>query len=301
MLRDRIRCEAFARALRELVTPGSAVLDIGAGTGLLSIFAAQAGARITYAVERTRTAELAQRIVAENGLADRIRVFQDDMESAELPERVDLIVSEWLGGYGIDENLLPMVVQARDRWLKPGGIMIPSTVSSWMAPSFDDELEEDVQFWKQHPYGVDLSAIGDGVSRQLHCSRNNVKEEHLLSDPQKMWEIDARSVSFEVSTKTFESKMTFICRRSGQCNSFAAWFEARLSQGNVLSNRPSNEYTHWGRWIFPIGRSINVDKGMRIDLHFSLIPDGIRHSKAVWEGHAADYSFSSEDLTSLAK
>jgi len=301
MLRDKIRCESFAKALRELVTPDSVVLDIGAGTGILSIFSAQAGARITYAIERTRTAELAKCIIAENQLSDRIKVFQADMESVELPEQVDLIVSEWLGGYGVDENLLPVVVQARDRWLKPDGIMIPGAVSSWIVPSFDDELEKDVQFWSQQPYGVELSAIGDNVTHQLQCCRNNVKQEHILSDPCLMWEIDAKTISLETATNVFESKTTFVCSRSGLCNSFAAWFEAYLSPDNILSNRPSTDYTHWGRWVFPIGKTIQVEKGSQIDLRFSLRPESIGHSKAIWEGCVGDYPFSCKDMTSLTK
>jgi len=133
MLFDAVRCEAFRKAIAAAVGPGGAVLDLGAGTGILSVFAAQAGARAVYAVERTRIAELARRIVAENGFHGRIHVLRGDVETIELPEKVDLIVSEWLGGYGVDENLLPVVVQARDRWLRPGGRMIPGTVEAWMA------------------------------------------------------------------------------------------------------------------------------------------------------------------------
>ena len=154
MLRDSVRCEAFRRAIIDTVTPGCAVLDIGAGTGILSLFAAQAGARVVYAVEQTHIAEFAQRIVSENGFGDRINVLQNDMETLELPEKVDVIVSEWLGGYGVDENLLPVVVLARDRWLKPGGRLIPETVTSWIVPAYDELLQQDVDFWSSEPYGI---------------------------------------------------------------------------------------------------------------------------------------------------
>lgn len=204
MLHDRIRCEAFRRALADIVTPGSVVLDVGAGTGLMSIFAAQAGARVVYAVERTSTAQLAQRIISDNGLTERIRVMQDDMENVELPEKVDVIVSEWLGGYGIDENLLPVIVQARDRWLKPGGKLIPGVVSSWIVPAYDGLLEQDAEFWHQRPYGLNLDALGDGTLSQLLCCRNHVKEEHILADPQRMWEIDSASMGLAQTEAVFD-------------------------------------------------------------------------------------------------
>ena len=301
MLRDSIRCEAFRRALTETVTPDSAVLDVGAGTGLLSIFAAQAGARVVYAVERTKTAELAQRIISENDLADRIRVFQDDMDKAELPEQVDVIVSEWLGGYGVDENLLPVIVRARDRWLKSGGKLIPDTVTSWIAPAYDDMLEQDLHFWKQHPYGVNLSAISDKTSRQLHCCRNNVKEEHLLADPQKMWETDSASITLEQSKDVFEADLHFTSLKTGRCNALAAWFDAHLGGDNVLSNRPSDEYTHWGRWVFPLGACLDVEEGASIGVHFQMKPESAGQSKASWHVNTEGYSFSSEDMTGLTR
>lgn len=301
MLYDRIRCESFRRALTDVVKRGAAVLDVGAGTGLLSIFAAQAGARVVYAVERTKTADLARRIISANGLTDQIRVIETDMENAELPEKVDVIVSEWLGGYGIDENLLPVIVQARDRWLKPGGRMIPSRITSWIAPVYDESLDRDVQFWHAQPYGVDLSVIGEETSRQLRCCCNNIKAEHLLADPGQMWEIDPATISLERSLRVFEARLAFKCRKSGRCNALAAWFEADLSQGNALSNRPSDEYTHWGRWVFPLGSGFDAEEGSEIEGSFTVEPQGAGQSKAVWRISFGDYSLSSEDLTRLTR
>lgn len=301
MLYDGVRCEAFRRALTDIVKPGSVVLDVGAGTGLLSLFAAQAGARVVYAVERTKTAELAERIIADNALTDRIQVFQDDMENVELPERVDVIVSEWLGGYGIDENLLPVIVQARDRYLKPGGELIPGIVSSWIAPVYDEMLEQDIQFWKQQPYGVNLTAIGESTSRLLRCCCNNVKDEHVLADPQMMWEVDPTSITLEQSAETFQAELSFTCRRGGRFNALAAWFEAYLSEDNILSNRPSDEYTHWGRWVFPLGACLDMEEGECIALCFSVKPEGAGQSRAIWRVNTRDYSFASEDMTRLTR
>lgn len=301
MLYDGTRCESFRRALADTVTPGAAVLDVGAGTGLLSIFAAQAGARVVYAVERTKTAALAQRIIADNGCADRIQVIQDDMEHVELPEPVDVIVSEWLGGYGIDENLLPVVVQARDRWLKPCGSMLPARVSSWLAPAYDEQLENDLHFWRQSPYGLNLTAIGEQTTRQLHCCRNHVQEAHLLATPQPLWEIDAHSISLAQSTATFSAAVQFTCSHAGRCNALAAWFEAQLRGEITLSNRPSDTWTHWGRWIFPLGRCLDVEEGQLITANFSVTPGHAGQSTATWQVSTGNYTFSSVDITQLTR
>ena len=121
MICDRVRTEAFRRAIDSMVRPGDIVLDVGAGSGILSMFAARAGAARVYAVERTTVAVLAQELAAANGVAEIVQVIHGDVMDVELPERVDLIVSEWLGGFGIDEGMLVPVIAARDRWLKPGG------------------------------------------------------------------------------------------------------------------------------------------------------------------------------------
>ena len=115
------------------VRPGDIVLDVGAGSGILSVFAARAGAARVYAVEETSIAVLAQDLVAANGVAEIVHVIQGDVLDIDLPERVDVVVSEWLGGFGIDEGMLVPVITARDRWLKPGGVMIPHSVTAWAA------------------------------------------------------------------------------------------------------------------------------------------------------------------------
>jgi|SRR5450755_4772027 len=121
MIRDRVRTEAFRRAINAVVRPGDVVLDVGAGSGILSVFAARAGAGSVYAVERTPIAVLAEQLAAANNVAETVKVFHGDVMDIELPEQVDVIVSEWLGGFGIDEGMLAPVIAARDRWLKPGG------------------------------------------------------------------------------------------------------------------------------------------------------------------------------------
>ena len=87
MIRDRVRTEAFRRAIDSVVRRGDIVLDVGAGSGILSVFAAQAGAARVYAVERTTIAVLAQELAAANGVAETVRVIQGDVIGLDLPDR----------------------------------------------------------------------------------------------------------------------------------------------------------------------------------------------------------------------
>ena len=170
MICDRVRTEAFRRALDSTVRPGDIVLDVGAGSGILSMFAARAGAARVYAVERTTVAVLAQELAAANGLAEIVQVIQGDVMDVELPERVDVIVSEWLGGFGIDEGMLAPVIAARDRWLKPGGVMIPRRATAWTALAHDRYLDETVDFLRDNPYSLRLDGLVEMTVNEISYS-----------------------------------------------------------------------------------------------------------------------------------
>ena len=163
-----------------VVRPGDVVLDVGAGSGILSVFAARAGAARVYSVEATSVAVLAQELAHANRVADIVRVIQGDIADVELPEPVDVIVSEWLGGFGIDEGMLVPVITARDRWLKPGGTMIPDSVTAWVALVHDAHLGQTLEFLRSDPYGIELGGLVEktvneisysGGSRHLGCRR----------------------------------------------------------------------------------------------------------------------------------
>src|SRR5580692_11362276 len=107
------RLEAYERAIRRAVRPGSVVLDLGAGTGILAFFACQAGARHVYAVERDAVAEYARVLVRANGLADRVTVLHSSSFEVELPERVDVIVADIFGTFGLQHGGLTALIDAR--------------------------------------------------------------------------------------------------------------------------------------------------------------------------------------------
>jgi predicted RNA methylase len=99
------------------------VLDIGCGTGVLSIFAAKAGAKKVYSIEFADIADYAKEIIKRNGLQDTITVIKSKVEDANVPEKVDIIISEWMGYFLLYESMLDCVLFARDKWLNPGGIV----------------------------------------------------------------------------------------------------------------------------------------------------------------------------------
>lgn len=268
MLRDRVRCDAYREAIARVVTPGTVVLDVGAGTGILSLFSAEAGARKVYAVERTRIAEFARTLVAQNDVSGRVEVIKSDLEDVQLPEPVDVLVSEWMGGYGIDENMLRPVLTARDRWLRPGGVMLPERVTAWLAPVWDSGLQSEISFFTDRPYGVDCDLIAHATAQERFQASHHIAAEDLLAEPQSMWTTDSYACSAEDARGPFCAALTFSASRAGQVNALAAWFSAELAQGIVLTNAPGSADTHWGRCVFPLRRAASVQLGDKISVSF---------------------------------
>ena len=125
MLVDRIRVEAFMRAILATVQPGDVVVDIGTGTGILSAFAAIAGARQVYAIEREPIIDVAREIVERNGLSDRVTFLEGSSLDIELQERGDVLVSETIGNAAYDEGITRWYRDAKDRLLVDGAAVIP--------------------------------------------------------------------------------------------------------------------------------------------------------------------------------
>ncbi|MGH9650653.1 MAG: 50S ribosomal protein L11 methyltransferase, partial [Terriglobales bacterium] len=126
MLNDKARTAAFLDAIRKVVRPGDVVADLGTGTGVLAIGAAQAGARRVYAVEASGIGRLAEKMFRANGVEDRIVLLAGWSARLQLPELADVLVTEMIGDDPLGEQALELVLDARKRWLKPGARLIPS-------------------------------------------------------------------------------------------------------------------------------------------------------------------------------
>lgn len=271
MLRDLVRGDVFREALKQVIHPESVVLDIGAGTGILSLFAAQAGARKVYAVERTSIVDLARKIIQVNGYEEKIELIQADAQNLNLPEMVDVIVSEWLGPFGVDENFLPPVLEARDRWLKPNGFLLPDSVTAWMAPIWDPKLDGDLFFWQTRPYGFDFNLIGNHTADEIRYKQDHISPDSLLSEPQVMWSNHVRNCSVEESRGPFQAKLTFHLNKPGQVNGFAMWFSAGFPGELELSCAPGMPETHWSRTVCPLERVLFAEPNTPLQVEFECV------------------------------
>ncbi|KAJ4462146.1 putative Protein arginine N-methyltransferase 6 [Paratrimastix pyriformis] len=161
MISDTVRTDSYKRAFEAASDDirGRVCLDVGTGTGILAHFLLQCGAKKVYAVEASDMALQAREIARINGVSDRLIVIQGRIEDVTLPEQVDVIVSEWMGYCAIYECMLDSVLVARDRFLRPGGILLPTSFRIWGCPIGNEEIhEERAECWHD-VYGIHMTPL----------------------------------------------------------------------------------------------------------------------------------------------
>lgn len=254
MLQDYIRTSTYQRAMLANLEDfkDKVVLDVGAGSGILSFFAVQAGARKVYAVEASSMAKHAETLVYHNKLSGRVIVIPGKIEEINLPEMVDVIVSEPMGYMLFNERMLETYLHAK-KWLNENGKMFPSRGDLHIAPFSDAALYMEqlnkANFWYQQSFhGVDLASLRDAAVKEYFrqpivdtfdiniCMAKSVR--HIV-DFQQAQETDLHKI---------EIPLTFSLNQTGEIHGLAFWFDVAFygsSQTIWLSTSPIQPLTHW--------------------------------------------------------
>lgn len=271
MLADAGRVAAFERALGDVVRPDAVVADIGAGTGLLAMLACRAGARRVYAIERGEVASLAAEVIRANRLEERITLVRGESSSISLPERVDVVAGEIIGNAGLDEGIIGTFLDARARFLKPGGRLVPRRVRVWAAPCETPEVyAAAVEFWRSRPAGLELGPLAGWGARQMYIK--TARAEALRAPAVPVLEID-----LETTEELFAAGgCVFRIDRACTVHGLALGFEAELAPGVMISNAPPNPIPSWNHRFLPLAAARRVAEGARLALRLST-RDG-----AVW-------------------
>eukprot|EP00927_Polykrikos_kofoidii_P050682 TRINITY_DN44575_c0_g1_i1.p1 TRINITY_DN44575_c0_g1~~TRINITY_DN44575_c0_g1_i1.p1 ORF type:complete len:559 (+),score=69.73 TRINITY_DN44575_c0_g1_i1:76-1677(+) len=231
MLRDSVRCKAYRDAIascRSLIA-GGIVIDVGAGCGILSCLCARAGARKVFAVEASSpTASLCRKVVYANGCEDVVEVIESRIEDVVLPSgtKADVIVSEWMGYFLLYESMLESVLFARDRWLRPHGILLPSRARLFLCPFSDRHWRSLRADMLRDVCGIDVSALVDNLAIEEATEPviQGLDSEQLVGEPQCVAEFDLASVSVE---DAFNKHVT-VQWRGSECvpiHGFVGWFD----------------------------------------------------------------------------
>ncbi|KAF5452343.1 hypothetical protein F2P56_027350 [Juglans regia] len=275
MLQDYVRTGTYYAAVLENRSDftGRVVVDVGAGSGILSLFAVQAGAKHVYAVEASEMAEYARKLIAGNpSLGQRITVVKGKIEEVELPEKADILISEPMGTLLVNERMLESYVIARDRFLTPNGKMFPTIGRMHMAPFSDEylfiEIANKALFWQQRNYyGVDLKPL-HGSAFQGYFSQPVVDafDPRLLVAPPIFHVIDFMKVK-EEELYEIDIPLRFISSVGARVHGLACWFDVLFDGSTVqrwLTTAPGAPTTHWYQLRCVLSQPIYVMAGQEI-------------------------------------
>ncbi|KRZ51970.1 Protein arginine N-methyltransferase 6, partial [Trichinella nativa] len=223
---------------------GKVVLDVGAGTGILSLFACQAGAKLVHAVEASDIVNHMRRIISDNNVVDKVQVHNVPVEKLQLQGSVDCIVSEWMG-YGLmTEWMLPSVIAARNRWLRKDGLMFPERVHMYIIPVGQTQAESWYDVMKL--YGVDMDRMVhqeyENMIGKMVC--HDIAPEEVMGIQAKLFELDLRTVQ-EEDLQSLKGKFSCECIGRGDVFGFCIWFNALFPAQVELDTAPFEAPTHW--------------------------------------------------------
>ncbi|KAG0217709.1 hypothetical protein BGX33_009850 [Mortierella sp. NVP41] len=285
MLNDRVRTEGYRDFIYENkdVFKGKTVLDVGCGTGILSMFAARAGAAKVLSVDNSDIIEKARKNIVENGFQDVITLYRGKIEEIKLPCKVDIIISEWMGYFLLYEAMLDSVLVARDRFLAPGGILAPSQTRILFTTTNDESfLNDSIDYWND-VYGFKMSTMKENVLREAVV--DFVSPETIVTNTVTIKDLPHQTIT--VAGLDFVSDFELVMQRDDHVSAFVGYFDTWFTRDgadvpldvgiskeelkkhklNGFTTGPvytRSEETHWKQTMFVLERPIELKKGDKI-------------------------------------
>lgn len=277
MLYDENRVNRYRDAIFRTVKEGDVVLDVGTGTGILSFLCLQAGAKRVHAVDRSPVIRWAQELAESNGFSDRIVFHPKDSREVEIDEKVDVIVSELIGHMAFEEGMVESITHAKEKFLKPGGLLIPQAVTLFAAPVWERVVyRECIDGWKPIN-GIDYSVMRAKAVQTSYVTR--VAESDIMAEQQPVFSVD---FSLDNLSRESHSSRTFAVRRDGEVNGVAFWFQSALTETVQLSSGPWSK-THWKQCFSPFPAPLAVSAGELLEMNFTMVLCDRRSDKFKFE------------------
>lgn len=284
LLADRVRTLAYREAIAARA-PGEVVLELGCGSGILALFAARAGARRVFAVERSGMAQVARLLFRANGAERQVELLRGDSRTLQLPEPATLLVHELLGSDPFDEGLLPLLDDARARHLVRGAQLLPERLEvlcQGFTSGWEPERERRIRALGELEslYGVDLSPLAMVLATERGPERQLPTPALLadlvpLTEEVALFDLDlARPLAAQTSGPR---QLQLPVLRAGSLSGVLVTFRASLGAGVLLSNSAAAPPTHWEPLLLSLPRPLPVLPGARAALSLQLVPEGEGH------------------------
>jgi len=274
MLKDEVRTMTYRNSMyyNKHLFRGKVVLDVGCGTGILSMFAARAGAARVIGIECSNIAQHAQTIVKANKLDDIITIVKGKVEEVVLPhgiEKVDIIISEWMGYCLFYESMLETVLYARDKWLRPDGMLFPDKCSLYITAIEDRQYKDDKIHWWDDVYGFDMSCLRQVAIKEPLV--DVVDQKMVVTNHFQLLEVDLNTLRKE--DLSFDVPFTLQARHDDYVHAVVTFFTVEFSKCHKrtwFSTAPEAPYTHWKQTVFYLNDYATVKKGEEITGRFGL-------------------------------
>uniref|UniRef100_A0A8C5M596 type I protein arginine methyltransferase n=1 Tax=Leptobrachium leishanense TaxID=445787 RepID=A0A8C5M596_9ANUR len=275
MLKDEVRTLTYRNSMyhNKHVFKDKVVLDVGSGTGILSMFAAKAGARKVYGIECSSVADYSEKIIKANHLDNIITIFRGKVEEVELPvDKVDIIITEWMGYCLFYESMLNTVIFARDKWLKPGGLMFPDRAALYVVAIEDRQYKDFKIHWWENVYGFDMTCIRDVAMKEPLVDIVDPKQ--VVTNSCLIKEIDIYTVKQE--ELEFTSAFCLQVQRNDYIHALVTYFNIEFTKCHKktgFSTAPDAPYTHWKQTVFYMEDYLTVRRGEELYGTISMKPN----------------------------
>ncbi|XP_042496105.1 probable protein arginine N-methyltransferase 1 isoform X3 [Macadamia integrifolia] len=295
MLKDTVRTKTYQNVIYQngFLFRNKVVLDVGAGTGILSLFCAKAGAKHVYAVECSQMADMAKEIVEANGFSNGdyysrrllihkyfshtplsvITVLKGKVEEIVLPvAQVDIIISEWMGYFLLFENMLDTVLYARNKWLINDGIVLPDRASLYLTAIEDSDYKEDkIEFWN-NVYGFDMCCIKKQA--MIEPLVDTVDQNQMVTNCQLLKTMDISKMS--PGDVSFTAPFKLVAERNDYIHALVAYFDVMFTKCHKLtgfSTGPRSRATHWKQTVLYLVDVLTICEGETVVGSMTVAPN----------------------------